>query len=221
MRTGRTLALLLFLAPAAFGSLRSHIDFLARADGATDDYEVAAALDALRAMGKKAAPAAETLSALLLHQAKLYRDRDKLLVVRLRAHILVTLSEIGVPESAEWALYDTLAHGDERLTARELGAAARAVRSLGARGRDLAPFLVETLTLQRAEEEFSLERYAADYPPSEATTAQLEAVRALAAVANDDETLHALRQLASNEAGDRRAIAEARQAVETIEGGRR
>jgi len=72
-------ALLLFAQPAAAAkrSVRALNDFLARVDGATDHVEIARALDELRAMKTKAAPAAETLSALLPHRAKVWTDRDK------------------------------------------------------------------------------------------------------------------------------------------------
>src|SRR5215212_1557567 len=106
MRTANALlvALLLLAHPAAAAKRSVHAltRFLVRADGATDHLEVARALDELRAMGPKAAPAAETLSALLAHRAGLYRDRDKVQVIRLRGYIVVTLGEIGFPPSAEW-----------------------------------------------------------------------------------------------------------------------
>lgn len=231
MQTPRSLAVLavavLLASPAAAAKrpLRALTDFLARSDGATDHLAIAAALDELRAMKSKAAPAAETLSALLPHRAKLYRDRDKAEVVRLRAYIVLTLSEIGYPESAEWALFDILANADDRISAREVGAAARATRSLGRRGRALAPHLIDALSLTwLSEDEFSLERYAPDFPAGEATTIQVEAVRALASVAapDDAEVLRVLRQLSedrSGEAVDRRVAAAARRAVETLAGG--
>lgn len=210
---------------AAKRSLRALTDFLARADGATDHLAVASALQELRAMKGDAASAAETLSDLLPHRAKLYRERDKVQVVRLRAYIVVTLSDIGYPPSAEWALLDTLAHVDDRVTSREIGAAARAARSLGPRARQLTPYLLETLTLTwLGEEEFSLERYDSDFPAAEATTIKVEAVRALAAVATpgDREVLRMLRQISEGRQTatfDARVVHEARRAVETIEGG--
>lgn len=232
MRGDKVLALIVtcvLVMPHAIADARSLptlTDFLARSDGATDHVELAAALDELRAMGKEAAPADETLTGLLRHRANLYRDRDKVLVVRLRSQIFVTLTDIGFPDSAMPALYDTLVHVDERIHAREVGAAARVVGSLGPRGRELAPYLVETLALQLGEEEFSLERYDAEFPPEEATTLQLEAVRALAAVATpeDRDVLRVLRQLAESGADDLldpRVVREAQRAVEIIEGGRR
>ena len=97
-------AALLFTWSAAAADTKSLCDVLARSDGATDEAVIVAALDQLRAMGKDAAPAAETLSGLLSHRSKLYRDRDKYSVVRLRAYVMVALSEVGVPSSALPAL---------------------------------------------------------------------------------------------------------------------
>jgi hypothetical protein len=225
MRIGRTLiavAVVFLLPRGGEGACKADeggaITLLARSDGATDHLQLAAALDTLRAMRGDAAPAAETLSALLPHQAKLYADRDKNLVIRLRAYIMVTLGEIGYPDSALPALYDTLAHIDERMTAIEVGAAARAAGSLGPRGRDLAPYLLDTLIDRFSGDEFSLERYGSDFPPAEATTVHLEAVRSLGRIcsAEDHEVLAALRRLLDSRIPDARVAREARRAVELI-----
>jgi hypothetical protein len=197
-------------------------DILIRSDGNTDHVLIASALDVLRSLGHGAAPTVETLSRLLPHRNKLYTDRDKILVVRLRAYIIVTLSEIGFPSSALPALLDTIAHVDQRMTAVEVGAAARAVRSLGPRGHAFAPYLLELLTEQRFSEEFSLERYEPEFPVEEATTAQLEALRALARVCSpeDQQALTVIRQLAQDRSGaqDPRVVSEAQRALELIGG---
>jgi len=208
-------------APTAEARLGELSALLSRSDGATDDTLIAGALDELRALGHRAAPVAETLGRLLRHQSTLYQDRDKSLVVRLRGYILVTLSEIGFPASAEPALWDVLAHIDERMVAMELGAAARAAGSLGPRGCALAPHLIAALSARLSEEEFSLERYAPRFPPREATTVQLEAVRSLARVCRDQdpEVIAALRRLVDEPEGalDPRVVREARQALQLIE----
>ena len=211
-------------APPAEARLGELSALLSRSDGATDDALIVAALDELRAMGPRAAPVAETLGRLLRHQSALYQDRDKSLVVRLRGYLLVTLSEIGFPASAEPALWDVLAHVDERMVAMELGAAARAVASLGPRGCALAPHLIAVLSARLSEEEFSLERYGPRFPPLEATTVQLEAVRSLGRVCRyeDPEVIAALRRLLDEPEGalDPRVVREARRALQLI-GGRR
>lgn len=223
MRTGRAVigvvaGLVIANAAAAKAPSQPAIDALARSDGGTNHLQVAAALDTLRSLGGQGAPAAETLSALLPHQARLYADRDKTLVVRLRAYIMVTLAEIGFPDSAIPALLDTLAHVDERMTAIEVGAAARAAGALGPRGHDLAPYLLETLIDRFSGDEFSLERYDSDFPPEEATTVHLESVRSLGRIcsAEDREVLAALGRLVESPDADARVRLEARRAVESI-----
>jgi hypothetical protein len=217
------LACLLTLSPvtASARDIDTLTGLLASSDGESDHRAVATALDELRAMGRAGAPAGDTLSALLAHRASLYAGRDKVLVVRLRAQLFVTLAAVGPPPSALPALYDTLAHPDERINAREIGAAVRAARALGAAGHVFAPYLIDLLDLQLGEEEFSLERYDLDFPRHEATTVQLEVVRALAAIAppDDPQVLTALRQLADRGASavDPRVANEARRALLAID----
>lgn len=197
-------------------------DLLARSDGTTDDAAVVAALDELRSLGPRASPAAETLSALLPHNARLYRERDKFLVVRLRAYIMVTLSDIGFPDSAMPALLDTLVNLDERMSPVEIGAAARAAGSLGAGGRQFAPYLLEILEKRISPEQFSLERFDQRFPEREATTVQVEAIRALARIcsAEDRQVIERLRTVAADPGGgytlDAAAPAEARRALAAI-----
>lgn len=206
--------------PADAGRL---VDFLAGSDGATDHVLVASVLDTLRAVGRDAAPFAETLSSMLRHRSPLYTGRDKVLVVRLRAYTMVTLSEIGVPSSALPPLLDTLAHVDVRMTAIEVGAAARAAGALGVRGRAFAPYLLDTLIDRFGAEEFSLERFDPQFPRNEATTVHVEAVRALGRVCSpeDEQVLTVLRRLADGPDRDEldpRVRREAQRALEQIAG---
>ena len=205
--------------PAAASALPALCDLLT-SEGNTDHLLIASALDVLRSMGLRAAPAAETLSGLLSHRSRLYKERDKMLVVRLRAHIFVTLSEIGFPASALPALLDALAHVDERMTVLEIAAAARAAGSLGSGGRQFAPFLLQALAVRLSAEEFSLERYEPQFPPQEATTVQLEIIRSLARVCspNDEQALAVLRDLSEDRGRglDPRLVGEARRALEII-----
>jgi hypothetical protein len=193
-------------------------EFLAKSGGTTDDVVVAAVLDVFRAHPNAGVRAAETLSSLLPHRCKLYRERDKIVVVRLRAYIVVTLSEIGVPSSALPSLFDTLGNVDGRMTSIEVAAAARAVRSLGAQGREFAPYLLAALSARLSEEEVSLERYDPRFPAREATTAQLEAVRALHSIssAGDADVVSTLREIVRRDVFDRRVVQEARRTLEQI-----
>ena len=206
--------------PAAASATPALCDLLTRSEGNTDHLLLASALDVLRSMGPRAAPAAEALSGLLSHRSRLYKERDKMLVVRLRAYIFVTLSEIGFPASARPALLDALAHVDERMTVLEVAAAARAAGSLGSGGRQFVPFLLQALAVRLSAEEFSLERYEPQFPPHEATTVQLEIVRSLARVCspNDQPALAVLRDLGEDRGRglDPRLVGEARHALELI-----
>lgn len=206
--------------PAATPATPALCDLLVQSDGNTDHVLIASALDVLRSMGSRAAPAAETLSGLLSHRSRLYKERDKMLVVRLRAYVFVTLSEIGFPVSALPALLDALAHVDERLTVVEIAAAARAAGSLGSGGRQFAPFLLQALAVRLSAEEFSLERYEPQFPPQEATTVQLEIVRSLGLFCspNDQQALEVLRDLGEDRGRglDPRLVREARHALELI-----
>jgi protein SCO1/2 len=192
-------------------ALAATVALLGRSDGTTDAARIATALDTLRVEGRHAAPAAEGLAALLPHRSRLFEGRDKDLVIRLRAYILVTLSDIGVPDAARPALVDILAHVDERNNPAEVGAAARALRSLGERGREFAPYLLDALTSRLSVEEFSLQRFETQFPESEATTAQLELVRAIGSVSPaGDELRNALDWLIRDPDRDPRLVREAR-----------
>lgn len=206
--------------PAAVAATPILCDLLARSDGATDHVLIASILDVFRSMGVNAAPAAETLSSLLPHRSQLNTGRDKMLVVRLRAYIFVTLSEIGFPDSAVPALLDSLAHVDERMPAVEVGSAARAVRSLGPRAHQFAPYLLGTLLERFSEEEFSLEGYGPKFSPKDATTVQLESVRSLGRICSveDHQVMEVLLLLVGDRGDDLdpRVVQEAKNALKLI-----
>ncbi len=174
------------------------IRFFTQIDGRTNHRVVASALDILRVQGNSAQDMAEVLSQLLPHQAKLYQERDKWYVLRLRAYIFLTLSEIGYPDSALPMLIDTISHFDDRMAAVELGSVMRVVASLGERGQSFSGYLLDTIGDSVGEEEFSLVRYEVDFSREESTTVQLEAVRALRAIgpSNDKQVILALTSIA-------------------------
>ncbi len=195
---------------------------LENCDRQTDHRVVAGLLDVVRSQGHNARELGPILTRLLPHQAEIYQGRDKWHVLRLRAYTFVTLSEIGFPDSAMPMLVDALAYVDERMSAVEIGAASRAVSTLGEGGRRFIPYLVNALGETFAEEEFSLNRYEAEFPRAEATTVQIEAIRSLAAVSTteDEEALTVLRAIVDSHAGstlDPRLSQEARSALQAIE----
>lgn len=168
---------------------------LERCDGKTDHRVVAGLLDLVRRHGAGDPHLAETVAALLPHQADLFQGRDRWYVLRLRAYMFATLADIGFPDSALPMLVDALAYVDERMSAVEFGAAARVVATLGPEGRRFIPYLMQTIGLRLAEEKFSLDRYETEFPPEEATTVEIEAVRSIGAVGTleDEDALTLLR----------------------------
>lgn len=196
--------------------VQASIAILAGADGGTDHELVASALDAIRRAPDPHAAAA--VAKLLRHQSRLYANRDKQLVVRLRAYALATLADTGVPDEALPAVLEILANLDQRMAPAEAGAAARAAGSVGTRGRPFIEHLVTALSEVRFDvEEFSLERYQPLYPPGEATTVRLEAIRALGNIctASDSNAIDALTALTTD--AYPRVAREARRAVTAIQ----
>jgi protein SCO1/2 len=170
------LPLLLGAAPSAAPLVQA----LARCDGATDDREVGGYLEALGHIGPAAAPAA--VPVILRHlseRSPLWRDRDKLQVIRLRGFLLATLARLGPPEEA---LAPILAELSGAKHAYSLAAAARAAGALGPRAAAAVPYLQRPLDPGFHDEPMSLERYDPEFPPEERTTARLEVARALARI---------------------------------------
>ena len=192
------LAKLRELGPDAVFASEPLIRIWSQADGGTPDGLLAGVLDVFRAMGPAAVASGPRLCEFLAHEFAAYQGRDRLETIRLRAYLMVTLAEVGVPVEAHSLLVDSLAHIDERVVAIEVGAAARAVGSIGSRGRPFVPFLLEAVTRRFAEEEFSLARYPVDFPPEESTTVQIEALNALAGFGrpDDDQAIRLLERIA-------------------------
>ena len=196
---------------------------LVRSDETTDHQVIAGMLDVIRAQKQNGATVAETVSGLLSYRSALYQQRDKAIVARLRAYLFATLADIGVPAAAEPALLDVLAHVDERMSPVEVGAAARAAAALGARGHRFAPYLASVLSTRISEEEFTLAHFEPRFLPADATTIQLEAIRALGEIAAHDDlsTLEALQGFAALPAAsgaDPRAIRAAQLAAGRVAG---
>ncbi|GJL54191.1 MAG: hypothetical protein NPIRA02_13230 [Nitrospirales bacterium] len=193
---------------------------LRRANGQTASFLIAAYLDALRTIGRAADSASETISDLLSYRSVIYADRDTLDVLRMRAYLLVVLSDIGAPESSYPYILDALAHVDEQLLAYEAAAAARVAGSIGPRARPFVPYLLRALGKRTAEEEFSLERFDPIFPREEATTFQIEAIRALVQIqpVDDPDVIHVLTKLSTASAPfahlDSRLFSEARRALQ-------
>jgi hypothetical protein len=210
------------LGPAAEFATDRLLQVWQEADSRTDDRLLAGVLDVFRSMGRSGSRAAKPLSSYLRHEAELYWNRDQLEVARLRAYLMVTLQEIGLPADAYPHLLDSLAHADEHSSPIEIGSAARALWSEGQRARQFIPHLISVIAMESAEEEISLLRYDVEFPEAEATTPQLEALRSLAAMCrpDDENAIVLLRRLSSSpptSRWDARARKLAQEALRTIQ----
>jgi HEAT repeat protein len=200
--------------PAVDGLVRA----LLATDGTTDPYEIGAYLSALRAIGPGASRASALLVGLLSERSRLYQGQDPFWAHYLRAYILVTLADIGVPNEARPYILDLLSNSD-KTTAHGYAAAARALR----------PDMTECLSsLQRA-----LKSDFPDFPMSfddfgralghEDSSCRLEALRALARMGpRAKEALPLVTRMAS-EKPDRGSPVppweeEARKAMQSIQG---
>lgn len=161
---------------------------LSRADSTDKHYWVGAYLEALRAVGPGAVEAADPIVRLLAERSALYRNRSKNEVEQLRAFMLVTLSEVGVPDAALPFILDALANSntlsdyDPNFHRRDTlyAAGAIAAGALGARAADAAPFLLRVLRPEFRDYRLTFESYFANGPKSGIyTSPRIEAIRAL------------------------------------------
>lgn len=113
--------------PKAKPAVNALVKAVKGADGKTDPYEVGAYLSALRAVGREAGGAGAELAKLLDVRSRLYRGQDPFFAHFLRAYILVTLVDIGVPDEAKPHILDLLNNSDAK-TSHGYAAAARALR---------------------------------------------------------------------------------------------
>jgi hypothetical protein len=183
----------------ASGALR---DALIACDGRRSAVEVLALLDAVRAIGSGAAPAADAIATLLVPQSALFTGRPHREVQRLRARMLATLAAVGVPRSARPQVLDALANPDPVCLLEFVGAARAAGREGRAAGY-ATPHLLHALDSDFPDD---LAEPLSDSPaphrplrptelPRDAVTARVEAIRALAAIA-DPSTAPRLREAA-------------------------
>jgi HEAT repeat protein len=158
---------------------------LSRADSTDKHYWVGAYLEALRAVGPGAVEAADPIVRLLAERSALYRNRSKYEVEQLRAFMLVTLSEVGIPDAALPFILDALANSDTLSDThsnplRIYAAGAIAAGALGARAADGAPFLLRALRPEFRDYPLTFESYLGNIPKSGIyTSPRIEAIRAL------------------------------------------
>lgn len=187
----------------------------------TDHKTIAGIITEIRNSKIRSSHTAELLSSMLPYQAEIYQGRDKWEVIRLRSYILLTLGEIGFPDSAVPALVDALAYVDERMKVAELGAAIHVVGNLGAKGSPFVENVINVYNRVFADEEFSLKRYELGFSKDEATTIQIEIARSLGKICHkkDDYAIKFLRMVigSSGQMGfDQRVKAAASQSLDII-----
>jgi hypothetical protein len=152
-------------------------------------------------MGPAAHPAAENLVELLDERSTLFQNRDELLLHHLRAYLLATLSDIGVPKDSMPYIIDGLANSDDRM-AQVFAAAARAAAALGPEAAEVVPLLMRAL-----EPEFVDRPVASDlsarmpHPKGPNTSPRFEAIKALQSMGSAAaEALPLLRKIAEEPA---------------------
>lgn len=171
---------------------------LALSNATTDHHLIAGLFERIRRQQVVDPEMAELLARFLPHQHPIYQDRDRWHVIRLRAYLIATLTDIGFPDSGLPWLADSLIFIDERMAAVEVGSAVRAAGTLGEEGRQFLPTMLRMLSMKFSEEEFSLSRYDMHFPKQEATTVQLEVLQAVTRIgrASDGDLLITLRAIA-------------------------
>lgn len=144
--------------------------------------EVAAYCAALRPLGANAAAASGAVLALLPEESPIYRDLRKHEAYELRAWLLVTLAEIGVPAKALPFVLDGLANTEDEMP-QLFTAAARAAAALGPAASDAVPFLLRPLRGSVKDTFINFASFGEHASPSRNyTTSQVEALRALARI---------------------------------------
>jgi len=141
--------------------------------------ELGACLDALRTFGTDGAMAAPALMRLLEEQSAVYRNLPKHEVDRVRAFLLVTLADVGIPVEALPFVVSSLASGDRWMT-MEFAAAARAAGALGTNSVAAVPLLVRPLQEPMQEQPITFEKFDSHFSSTrDYTTSQVEVLRAL------------------------------------------
>ena len=153
----------------------------------TPEVELAAYLEALKAIGPGARSASETLVALLPESSPLLRNRNKVVVHHLRGFILATLAEIGIPKQTLPFVLDGLANADATLAyAYMFASASRAAGALGPEARVVVPFLLRILKGEVRDDYITFETFNSHRSSNgEYTNCMTEALRALSRIGPD------------------------------------
>jgi HEAT repeat protein len=167
--------------PAAAPAAASLAGALARADNRIPDKQIGPYLEALKSIGPTQSSGSETLVSLLSEQSPIYKNRSEYVAHHLRAFILATLAEIGVPKTALPYILDSLANSDDR-RADMFAAAARAAGKLGPEAALAVPFLLRALKGDILNGRFSFDSFLNHAVNLPTTSCRIETLRALAQI---------------------------------------
>ncbi|MEM9263209.1 MAG: SCO family protein [Pseudomonadota bacterium] len=143
-------------------------------------------------MGGDAPEAADVISDLLPEKSPLYRDRIRAEVELLRGALLVTISEIGATPDVMPVVLAELETTKDPFT---FGAACRVAVALGPRANAAEKYLLRPFGRTIKDELFSLDEISQSHPLQSPTTAQQEALKALATVTASKVSLPTLKAI--------------------------
>jgi HEAT repeat protein len=181
---------------------------------------IGAYLEVVRKIGPAAGKAADAIVALLPERSRIYKDRPiPELILDLRAYMVMTLADIGAGSKAYPYILEHLAHSHPD-TSYPFAAGAYAAGVLGPAAKEAVPLLLPALTRDRYTIPVGLDRPFATMGGTKATTARIEAIRALARIGPPArEAIPLLEKLAAQETPGLpllRAEVEARKALKVL-----
>lgn len=163
-------------------------------------FQIGAYLEVIKGLGPEGREAAPMILSLLSERALVYRNRDKFNVHYLRAFMLLTLSEIEVPDEAAPFIIDALANSDGSMVHLYAAAAQAAVKLPGIWQQSL-PFLTRALSPDFADHPLTFESYYAAFSRTgQYTCARIEAIRALGAIGSSAKSATPLLEKVAAEA---------------------
>jgi hypothetical protein len=159
--------------------MRRIVESLLHSSGRTDFRRIGAHLHVLRALGREASSTAPALAALLGESSQIYEGRPSFLAKSIRRYLLLTLSEIGVPQEAVPTILDELTNA---LEPANTAAAARAAGAVTNDQAQIAFHLKLALARKGLDGGVVLETIESKAPPviPPATSPYIEIIRALA-----------------------------------------
>src|SRR5262249_5288313 len=144
--------------PKASPAVPALVEALKQANVRISTHQIGAYLDALRAIGPGARPAADPIVELLSERPPLYKNQEAFLAHYLQAYFLVTLADIGVPDGAKPYILDFLNNSDIGTT-HAYAAAARTAGALAPKLPEAIPGLMRALKPNFTDFTMSFKRF--------------------------------------------------------------